>query len=105
MAGRLSLRRLVEVLSSAPAQRYGLSGRKGSISVGKDADLVLFDPHGTWRVRGRNFLSQGKVTPFEGMQFRGRVVKTLLRGRVIFDLETGIRVDPGYGRWISRKDH
>ena len=102
MAGRLSLRRLVEVLASAPAKRYGLSGKKGSIAVGKDADLVLFDPQSEWRVEGRKFLSQGKVTPFEGMRFKGKIVKTLLRGQVIFDGESGIRVRPGFGRWLKR---
>lgn len=102
LAGRLSLCRLVEVLSSAPARRYGLSRRKGSIAIGKDADLVWFDPAGEWVVEGRKFLSQGKVTPFEGMRFKGRVVKTFVRGQEVYDYQRGIRVEPGYGRWLSR---
>ncbi len=103
IAGRLSLKRLVEAVSSAPAQRYGLSQCKGAIAVGKDADLVLFDPNGEWVVEGEKFLSQGKVTPFEGMRFSGRIVKTLVRGQVVYDSELGICVEPGYGRWIERR--
>ena len=101
-AGRLSLRQLARVTSGAAAQRYGLSARKGSIGVGKDADLVLIDPEAEWVVEGQKFLSKGKVTPFEGMRCKGRIVKTLLRGQVIYDSETGVQVRPGYGQWIRR---
>jgi allantoinase len=102
MRGRLSLKRLTEVLSSTPAKRYGIFRTKGSISVGNDADLVLFDPEGEWLVEGKRFLSRGKITPFEGMRFRGRIIKTLLRGQVIYDSVSGVQVKPGYGRWIKR---
>lgn len=102
MKGRLSLRRLIEVTSVAPAQRYGLFARKGSISIGKDADLVLFDPESEWVVEGRKFLSHGKITPFEGMRFSGKIVATLLRGRKIYDSATGIQVASGYGKWLAR---
>ena len=104
MTGRLTLQRLVEVLSGGPARRYGLSRHKGSIAVGKDADLVWFDADGEWIVEGKQFLSLGKVTPFEGMRFRGRIVKTFLRGQEVYDHHLGIRVDPGYGRWLSRDE-
>ena len=102
MKGRLSLRRLVEATSSAAAQRYGLFARKGSIAIGKDADLVLFDPEGEWVIEGRRFLSQGKITPFEGMRFNGRIVATLLRGRKIYDSGAGILVAGGHGKWLAR---
>ena len=102
MQGRLSLRRLTEVLSSTPARRYGLFHQKGSITVGKDADLVLFDPEDEWLVEGKNFLSRGKITPFEDMRFKGKIIKTLLRGQVIYDSKAGIQVNPGYGRWLRR---
>jgi allantoinase len=100
--GRLSLSRLVEATSSAAARRYGLVG-KGEIAVGSDADLVVMDPAAEWVVEGRRFLSKGKVTPFEGMRLKGKVVKTILRGQIIYDGTTGIRAQPGYGRWVRRQ--
>jgi dihydroorotase-like cyclic amidohydrolase len=98
--GRLSLRRLVEVTSTAAARRYGLDDRKGAIAVGRDADLVLIDPGAQWTVRGASFLSKGKVTPFEGMTLHGRVVKTIVRGRVVYDAHDGIADAAGYGRLL-----
>jgi dihydroorotase-like cyclic amidohydrolase len=104
LAGRLSLARLVEVTSAATAKRYHLADRKGAIAVGKDADLVLIDPEGSWTVRGAAFASKGKVTPFEGMTLRGRVVKTIVRGRVVYDAEHGISEDAvGHGRVLRAK--
>jgi len=102
MTGRLSLQRLLAVTSSAPARRYGLFDRKGAVTVGKDADLVLFDPTSEWTVEGHKFLSKGKITPFEGMRFKGKIVATLLRGRKIYDSDTGICVAGGYGKWLPR---
>ncbi len=99
---RLTLRRFLEVTSENAARRYGLFDRKGSIEPGKDADLVLIDPTAAWKVEGRNFLSKGKVTPFEGTTFKGRVFKTILRGRVIYDAERGVTAEKGYGRLLRK---
>jgi allantoinase len=97
---RLTLRRFLEVTSENAAKRYGLFDRKGSIEEGKDADLVLIDPAAEWKVQGHRFLSKGKVTPFEGVRLKGRVSKTILRGRVIYDVEQGVIAERGYGRLL-----
>jgi allantoinase len=97
---RLSLKRLLQVVAENAAKRYGLFDRKGSIAVGKDADLALIDPRQTWTVRGAEFYSKGKITPFEGMTLQGRIVKTLLRGAVIYDANEGILAPPGYGQML-----
>ncbi|MCK5832437.1 amidohydrolase family protein [bacterium] len=102
LAGKIRLSRLVEVTSTAAARRYGISDRKGSIEVGKDADFALFDLGSSWKVRGENFLSKGKVTPFEGKEFKGKLVKTMLRGKIIFDCDSGIEVQRGFGRYLMR---
>jgi allantoinase len=102
LKGRLSLHRLLEVVAENAARRYGLFDRKGSVAVGKDADLVLVDPQKSWTVRGAEFYSRGKITPFEGMTFQGRVVKTLLRGKVIYDADRGILAPAGYGQMLRR---
>lgn len=102
LAGRLPLSRFTDVIAGSAARRYGLADRKGHVAVGKDADLVLVDPEGAWTVAGDRFLSKGKITPFEGMTLRGNVMKTLVRGRVVYDAETGITAEPGWGRRLTR---
>jgi len=109
-AGRLSLPRLLEASSSAAARRYGLSARKGSIEVGKDADFVLVDPSATTTLRGEGLFSKGKITPFEGMVFKGRIAATWLRGHPVYDARsrdaagrpTGGRIvaAPGTGKFL-----
>ena len=66
--GRLTLPAFLRVTGGAAAARFGLSGRKGAIAVGMDADLVLVDPLGEYEVRGHELLSKGTITPFEGMR-------------------------------------
>jgi len=99
--GKISLGRFIEAVSAGAARRYGLYDRKGSIEEGKDADLVLIDPEETWTVRGKTFLSKGKITPFEGMEMRGRVKKTIVRGKVVYDDALGITAEKGYGRFLK----
>ncbi|MCX7024362.1 MAG: amidohydrolase family protein [Spirochaetes bacterium] len=105
-AGRLTLRRYVEISSESAAKRYGLWGGKGSLEPGKDADFFLVDPEGSWTVEGRSLLSKGRITPFEGMRLRGRVISTWVRGRPVYEAaradrgETGIAVEAGYGKHL-----
>ncbi|MFA4874445.1 MAG: allantoinase AllB [bacterium] len=101
-AGRLTLARLVEVTSSASAKRYGLYPRKGAIVAGTDADLAFIDPSKKWTVRGENFASKGKFTPFEGREFTGRVVRTMCRGSFVYEEGKGVTVPPGYGNFVRR---
>jgi dihydroorotase-like cyclic amidohydrolase len=101
LTGRLSLARFLEVVSSAAAQRYGLWARKGSIEVGKDADLVLIDPKATTTISGENLYSKGHDTPFEGMKLNGSIRSTWLRGQKIYDADIGISIKPGYGRFLT----
>jgi len=97
----MSLDRFLKIIAENAARRYGLFARKGAIAVGNDADLVLVDSDAQWRVHGRDFYSKGKVTPFEDMVFKGRIVKTILRGEIIYDCENGICVSPGFGRFLK----
>ena len=102
-SGRLTAARFVEVTARAAARRYGIDDRKGGIEVGKDADLVLIDPAGRTSVRGSELLSLGSVTPFEGAEFAGRVVQTMVRGEIVFDSQRGVTGRPGYGKMIVRE--
>jgi allantoinase len=103
MKGRITLQKLLHVTSGNAAKRYGLFERKGSIERGKDADFALVDTGKNWIVRGEDFYSKGHITPFEGMVFEGRIVKTILRGKVIYSTEKGMEVQRGNGRLLKRE--
>src|SRR5256885_2311176 len=81
----LSLNRFVELTSTAPARLFGLVPRKGTIAVGSDADIVLFDSDETWTIRGAEGHSRVDYTMFEGRAVTGRVKKVFLRGQLIVD--------------------
>jgi len=102
LAGRITLARLVRASSTAAAERLGLRGRKGSIERGMDADLVLVDPKAGWTVKGSDLLSKGKLTPFEGRAFKGRIVRTICRGTTVYEDGKGISVSPGFGHFVRR---
>ncbi len=103
LARRLALPRFLDAIAGNAARRFGLTERKGFISVGRDADLALVDLADSWTVRGETFLSKGKVTPFEGMTLKGRVILTLVRGRVVYAAGRGVTVAPGWGRRVRRR--
>jgi dihydroorotase-like cyclic amidohydrolase len=99
--GRISLARLVEILSTNPAKHYGLYPKKGSLQIGADADLTIIDLEKEWEIRAANMHNKAKYTSFEGIQLKGKPVKTIVRGHVVYD--DGIVGKPGYGMFIKRQ--
>ena len=97
--GRLTIERLVDVLATTPARLAGLSA-KGAIAVGKDADLVLFDPKITRTVRARELHSACDYDPYEGWEVTGWPRAVLLRGDIVYD--GAVRARPGQGRLVTR---
>jgi allantoinase len=79
------LNHLVTWLCSAPAAQVGLSGRKGAIAAGHDADLVFWKPNEQFQVEPEMLHHRNKLTPYRGELLRGAVQKTFLRGRKIYD--------------------
>jgi allantoinase len=75
-------------LSAGPARLAGLDGRKGRIAVGWDADLVAFEPDVTWTVDPRSLHHRHQITPYAGRDLRGRVMRTYVRGRCVYDRGT-----------------
>lgn len=82
--GVLSMMDMAEKMSANPAKILGLSDR-GSVSQGKAADIVIFDPTRTYKIDKNTFVSKGKNTPFDGFEVTGEVVCTLVDGKVVYD--------------------
>jgi dihydroorotase len=80
-AGALDLPRLFRALSRNPARRFGLAG--GSLAEGAPADLVLFDPDAPFVLDRFALMSKSKNTPFDGARMQGRVLATLVGGRLV----------------------
>jgi allantoinase len=83
VARGLELERLGMLVAGMPALRFGLAPAKGAIAVGADADMVVVDPGQDWTVHRDDLLDRHRLSPFAGMTLRGRVVRTILRGRTI----------------------
>ena len=77
--------RISHWLSASQAALAGITLSKGSIAVGRDADLVLWDPDAESVVDPAALHHRHPVTPYAGMTLRGRVKTTLLRGEIVFD--------------------
>ena len=77
--GRISIERLVEVLATAPARRFGLPS-KGAIEAGRDADLVIWDPAARRTLRQADLHHTSDYTPYEGMAVQGAIVDVMVRG-------------------------
>lgn len=81
--GYLTMRQLLTLMSTNPAQLYGLDA--GYLAEGGPADVILIDPEAEWEPRA--YASKADNTPFTGRRLRGRVVKTICAGRTVYDGE------------------
>ncbi|HWI18534.1 MAG TPA: amidohydrolase family protein, partial [Vicinamibacterales bacterium] len=96
----IPLERLVGWMSSAPARLAGLNARKGAITVGRDADLVIFDPDRGMTVDASRLYHRHAVTPYDGARLKGLVTMTLVRGEIVY--EHGEIVGPPRGELLTR---
>lgn len=80
--GVITLEKLVELMSSAPAKRFGIPG--GEIEVGKPANLAVFDIDTEHTIYSSEFASMGRATPFEGWRVRGKCLMTVCAGRTVW---------------------
>lgn len=99
--GKISLSRMVEVLSTNVAKLFGLYPRKGTIAVGSDADLVVFDPTLLRTIDGSMLKSNADYSVFDGWQVRGWPVVTLRGGNIVFK-DDEVLGNPGTGTLVSR---
>ncbi len=94
----LPIERLAGWMAAGPARLAGLEGRKGTIAVGADADLVIWDPDACFVVDSHALHQRHPVTPYAGMAMNGRVKTTILRGEVVY--RDGEMVSRTSGRMI-----
>ncbi len=90
-----TLSELARWMATRPAEIMGLAGRKGAIAPGYDADLVVFDPDAAFAVDASRLYHRHKLTPYDGHTLCGRVDRTYLRGRVVFDGERCAEIPTG----------
>jgi dihydropyrimidinase len=103
LEGRITPQRFVELTASAPARAYGLFPRKGTIAIGADADLVIWDrfPAGEERsVRNVDLHHAVDYTPYEGQRLKAWPALTLSRGEVVWD-GTQPQGEAGRGRFLE----
>ena len=97
----MSINRFVELTSTMPAKLFGMFPKKGTIAVGTDADIVLFDPDEQWTIRASEHHSRVDYTLFEGHPVTGRVKKVFLRGQLIVDGDEWLGRE-GMGEYLRR---
>jgi len=99
--GRISLNKFVEVTSTSAAKIFGLFPRKGTIAVGSDADIIVFDPAEKHTISADTHHMRVDYSAYEGWQVQGKCRSTILRGSVVVD-EGLAGVDEGFGNYLER---
>jgi dihydropyrimidinase len=84
-AGRISMNRFVEITSAAPAKIFGLFPKKGTVAVGADADLLVWDPDKEHVLSQKTLHMRVDYSPFEGRVVRGAASHVLSHGKVVIE--------------------
>ena len=99
--GRITLNKFVEVTSTNAAKIFGMYPRKGTIAVGSDADIVIFDPKEKHTLSAEKHHMNVDYSAYEGWELEGKVKTVLLRGQIAIDNDICL-VEKGYGQFIKR---
>jgi dihydropyrimidinase len=102
--GRFNVNRFVELVSTTPAKLFGLYPRKGTIAVGSDADLVIFDPNRKHTISAKSHHMRVDYSMFEGIEVTGTPDIVLSRGRVIIEGEKFLG-RAGAGEFLKRSTY
>src|SRR5205807_9845529 len=102
--GRFSPNRFVEVVTTTPAKLFGLFPRKGTVAVGSDADLVIFDPNREHTISVKTHHMRVDYSMFEGIKVKGMPDVVLSRGRVVVDGDQ-FHGKPGQGNFLKRAQY
>ena len=97
----MTMNDVVRLVSTNPAKLFGMYPRKGSLEIGTDADITIFDPNERWTLEDEKMHSASHYTPYRHFGVHGKVKTTILRGRMI--MENGEYYgQPGEGRFIEQ---
>ncbi len=99
--GRISLNKYVEVACTNPAKIFGMFPKKGTIAVGSDADIVIFDPNEKHTLSASTHHMNVDYSGYEGWEVTGKVKTVLLRGQVAIENNECL-IEKGYGKFIKR---
>ena len=99
--GRITLNKYVEVASTNAAKIFGMFPKKGTIAVGSDADIILFDPNEKHTLSAKIHHMNVDYSGYEGWELTGKVKTVLLRGKVVIENNQCL-VSKGYGQFIKR---
>ena len=98
---RITLNKYVEVACTNPAKIFGMFPRKGTIAIGSDADIIIFDPHEKHALSAKTHHMNVDYSGYEGWELTGKVKTVLLRGQVAID-DGKCLLQKGYGKFIKR---
>ncbi len=98
--GRLDIHQFVALTATNPAKLYGLYPRKGTIAIGSDADLVIWNPHQEVTISNTMLHHDVDYTPYEGMTLHGYPETTLSRGEIVWQRGQQIRAKAGRGQFL-----
>jgi len=100
--GRISLNKFVDLTSTHAAKIFGLFPQKGTIAVGSDADIVVFDPNEEHTISAKTHHMNCDYSAYEGWNVKGKCRTTILRGTVAVDRGVA-KVGKGFGKFLKRK--
>ncbi len=98
----ITINKFVELNSTNPAKMFGLFPQKGTIAVGSDADIVVFDPEKEVTISVKNLHQNTDYTPWEGMVVKGYPVTVLSRGNVVVE-DGKLKGEKGWGKFVKRE--
>jgi len=98
--GRIPITAIPCLLCDGPARINGLYPKKGTLSIGSDADLVIFDPNKEWTIHAEDLHMATDFSPYEEVSIRGAVEMTISRGRIVY-ADGNFEGERGWGRFIA----
>ncbi|MFW2381523.1 MAG: dihydropyrimidinase [Acidimicrobiales bacterium] len=101
VTGEITLPRWVELCSTTPARMFGLYPQKGVLQPGADADIVLYDPHASWKISVDNHHMNMDYSAYEGFEVQGKVDTVISRGQVVVQDNT-FHGKAGNGKYLRR---
>lgn len=99
---KITLNKYVEVACTNPAKIFGMFPQKGTIAIGSDADIVIFDPNKSHTISAKTHHMNVDYSGYEGWEVTGKVKTVLLRGKVAID-DNECKIEKGFGKFIKRK--